>query len=157
MLVVADLLDEHLHADVLAVVDPVDLRVLPGLVDQDPGVGNESGRRASDEVIDLVDLLRRPGLQQLAGRPPVDNQRHTVLVLQPDRRGTFLHGLTGVLDLEQSSVRGENCASPVISHLSGLHNARSFILPRHDKASPIKSSRSEGACARIISCASAGP
>ena len=62
LLIVADLLGQHLHADVLPVVDAVDLGLFPRLVDEDPGIRDQAGGRAADVIVDVVDLLDGIGL-----------------------------------------------------------------------------------------------
>ena len=128
LFVVADLLGQHLHADILAVVDLVDLGFFPGLVDKDPGVCDETGRRTADVIVDVVDLLDGLGLHKSAGDPFVYDQQHAVFEFDSDSRRSFLDGFAGVLHLEQPSVGGENGDSPIICHLSWLHCV--FLLER---------------------------
>ena len=106
----------------------MDLRRFPGFVHEDPGVRDESGRRASDVVVDLMNLLGRLGLDELVHGPPVYDEGDSALVLHTDGSGSLLNGLAGVLHLEKSSIRGEDAYSLIICHLSGLHFLCSFIL-----------------------------
>src|SRR6266571_2101702 len=129
LFVVANPLDEQVDPDLLAVRDLVDLRDEPGIVHEDPRIGDEAGGRRSDVFVDLEDLLDRRGFDEPRSDLLVGHQHDAVLELQAhggvaprDRHASVFH-------LEQAAVGAEDRNRAVVRHLARLHiiNLRPLI------------------------------
>src|SRR3989304_5019991 len=92
LLVVADPLHEDVHADPLAVRDLVDLSDEPGVVDQDPRVGDEARGGRADVLVDLEDLLDGRGLDEPGPDLLVGQEDDPVLESQAVCGGPASHG-----------------------------------------------------------------
>src|SRR6266705_2500826 len=121
LFVVANPLDEQVDPDLLAVRDLVDLRDEPGIVHEDPRIGDEAGGRRSDVFVDLEDLLDRRGFDEPRSDLLVGHQHDAVLELQAhggvaprDRHASVFH-------LEQAAVWAEDRNRAVVRHLARLH------------------------------------
>src|SRR2546427_3811059 len=121
LFVVANPLDEEVDPDLLAVGDLVDLSDEPGIVHEDPRIGDEAGGRRPDMFVDLENLLDRRGFDEPRSDLLVGHQHDAVLELQAhgavaprDRHATVFH-------LEQAAVWAEDRNRAVVRHLARLH------------------------------------
>src|SRR5881397_851899 len=121
LLVVADAFDEEVDADLLAVRDLVDLRHEPGIVHEDPRIGDEAGGRRPDVFVDLKDLLNRGGFDEPGSDLFVGHQDDAVLELQAHGGVAAGNRHASVFHLEQAAVGAEDRNRAVVRHMARLH------------------------------------
>lgn len=90
------------------------LRLDAGMVDEGPGVGDQTAHGGPDVGVDLGDLLHGGGVEEGAGQALLDGQDATALGLEADGRRAELDGLDGILDLEEAALRAEGVDSSVV-------------------------------------------
>src|SRR6266571_5594456 len=121
LLVVANALDEEVDADLFAVGDLVNLRDEPGIVHEDPRIGDEARGRGSDVLVDLEDLFDRRRLDEPGTDLLVGHQNDAVLELQTHGGVAARDCHASVLHLEQAAVGAEDRNRAVVRHLARLH------------------------------------
>src|SRR5437870_7950770 len=121
LLVVADAFDEEVDANLLAVRDLVDLRHEPGVVHEDPRIGDEAGGLRPDVFVDLKNLLNRGGFDEPRSDLFVGHQHDAVLELQAHGGVAAGNRHASVFHLEQAAVGAEDRNRAVVRHLARLH------------------------------------
>ncbi len=113
--VCANLTDEFFHGLGLVVLVQVVLGVLSGLLEEDVGIGSETGNGTDDMVVNDVDLLALlGGGQQLAGDLLLHADDDAVLREQGNTGGCVVDSLHSVLNLIETALGRECCGLSIV-------------------------------------------
>jgi len=106
--VVGDGSRQRLDADLLAVAELFALCAATGEIDELARVGDVAGARDADVIVGFVDLFDALALHERRADLSIRGEDHAVGRAETDARGSAFDGLAGVLDLVETSIRGED-------------------------------------------------